>query len=180
MVDPKGRAALRPRPPLPGWSPAVHRLVVINGNDHGTIPRSWRSRVHTRHQHWTHRLLAALAIVASVLGVTTAVAPAADAAVHSSCTQSRCAAARSADSTWSSKGYPSSRGWYDWPDGRCNFTGGTFQNREGRLPADHRYQEFDVYPRACDTSRDAYRIVVDRTNGSVYFSPDHYANFYRL
>lgn len=136
--------------------------------------------MHTLQPHWTHRLLAALAVVASVLGVTTAVAPAAEATVYSSCTQSRCSAARSANSTWSSKNYPSSRGWYDWPNGQCNFAGGTFQNREGQLPAGHRYQEFDVYPRACNASRDAYRIVVDRTNGNVYFSPNHYADFYRL
>ncbi len=136
--------------------------------------------MHTLRQHWTRSLLAALAVVASVLGVTTAVAPAADAAVYSSCTQTRCTAARSANSTWSSKGYPGSRGWYSWPNGQCNFAGGTFQNREGQLPSGHSYQEFDVYPRACNASRDAYRIVVDRTTGYVYFSPDHYSNFYRL
>lgn len=136
--------------------------------------------MHTLQPHRTRRLFAALAVVASVLGVTTAVAPAADAAVYSSCTQTRCTAARSANSTWSSKGYPGSRGWYSWPNGQCNFAGGTFQNREGQLPSGHSYQEFDVYPRACNASRDAYRIVVDRTTGYVYFSPDHYSNFYRL
>lgn len=135
--------------------------------------------MHTPQPQWTHRLLAALAIVASVLGVTTVVTPAADAAVYSSCTQSRCSAARSANSTWSSLGYPGP-GWYDWPNGQCNYTGGTFQNREGQLPAGHTYQEFDVYPRSCGAARDAYRIVRDRTNGYVYFSPDHYSNFYRL
>ncbi|MCP2245507.1 ribonuclease domain-containing protein [Lentzea aerocolonigenes] len=134
----------------------------------------------TLQSHRARRLFAALAVVASVLGVTTVVTPAANADVYDSCTQSRCSAARSANSTWSSKGYPSSRGWYSWPTGQCNFAGGTFQNREGQLPSDHRYQEFDVYPRTCNASRDAYRIVVDRTDGAVYFSPDHYANFYRL
>jgi ribonuclease T1 len=143
-------------------------------------PCRWRPEVHTLQPHWTTRLLAALAIVASVLGVTTAVAPAADAAVYNSCTQSRCSAARDANRIWSSKGYPTTRKWYDWPSGKCNFAGGTFQNREGQLPAGHTYQEFDVYPRACGASRDAYRIVRDRTNGYVYFSPDHYGNFYRL
>ncbi|GHH29966.1 ribonuclease domain-containing protein [Lentzea cavernae] len=136
--------------------------------------------MHTLQPHWTRRLLAALAVVASVLGVTTVVAPAADAAVYNSCTQSRCSAARSANSTWSSKGYPGTRGWNSWPGGQCNFAGGVHQNREGQLPAGHRYLEFDVYPRACNASRDAYRIIVDRTDGTVYFSPDHYANFYRL
>jgi len=133
----------------------------------------------TLQSHRARRLFAALAIVASVLGVTTFVTPAANADVYDSCTLSRCSAASAANSTWSAKGYPG-RGWYSWPNGQCNFTGGTFQNREGQLPAGHRYQEFDVYPRTCNASRDAYRIVVDRTDGAVYFSPDHYANFYRL
>ncbi|MEU0883388.1 ribonuclease domain-containing protein [Lentzea sp. NPDC005914] len=135
--------------------------------------------MHTLQPHWTHRLLAALAIVVSVLGVTTAVAPAADAAVYNSCTQSRCAAARSANSTWQSMGYPS-KGWYAWPAGKYNYTGGQFFNREGQLPSGYIYQELDVYPRAKGAARDAYRIVVNKNNGVVYFSPDHYSNFYRL
>ncbi len=125
-------------------------------------------------------MLAALAIVASVLGATLVAAPAAEARVYPTCSLSRCAAARSADATWESKGYPATRNWYSWPNGQYNFAGGTFQNREGQLPAGHRYQEFDVYPRARGAARDAYRIVVDRTNGQVYFSPDHYGNFYAL
>ncbi|MCX2951614.1 ribonuclease domain-containing protein [Lentzea sp. NEAU-D7] len=136
--------------------------------------------MHTLQPHRTRRLFAALAVVASVFGVTTAVSPAADAAVYGSCTQTRCEAARSARSIWSGKGYPSTRGWNSWPNGQCNFAGGVHQNREGQLPAGHSYLEFDVYPRACGASRDAYRIIVDRTAGTVYFSPDHYANFYRL
>lgn len=125
-------------------------------------------------------MLAAFAVVASVLGVTLVAAPAAEAKVYPTCSQSRCSAARSADATWKSKGYPSQRDWYSWPNGQCNFAGGKFGNREGQLPAGHSYQEFDVYPRACNASRDAYRIVVDRTNGQVYFSPDHYGNFYAM
>lgn len=136
--------------------------------------------MQTLQPHWTRRLLAALAIVASVLGVTAVVTPAADATVYSSCTQSRCAAARDANRIWSSKGYPISRNWYSWPNGQYNFAGGVFQNREGQLPAGHTYQEFDVYPRARGAARDAYRIVRDRTNGVVYFSPNHYGDFYRL
>jgi guanyl-specific ribonuclease Sa len=136
--------------------------------------------VHTLQPHWTRRLLAALAIVASVLGATTVVTPAADAAVYSSCTQSRCTAASSANSTWASKGYPTQSGWYSWPNGQYNYTGGTFQNREGQLPSGHSYQEFDVYPRARGAARDAYRIVRDRTANVVYFSPNHYTDFYKL
>ena len=137
--------------------------------------------MQTLQPHRTRRLFAALAIVASVLGVTAAVAPAADAAVYNSCTQSRCSAAVSANKTWQQKGYPSTRGWVsNWSGSQCNYAGGVHQNREGQLPAGHYYLEFDVYPRACGASRDAYRIIVDRTAGTVYFSPDHYANFYRL
>lgn len=123
------------------------------------------------------RFAVTVTAVAATLGFC---ATSADATVYSSCTMSRCADARSADSTWDSLGYPGSRGWYDWPDGDCNYAGGTYSNREGELPAGHPYQEFDVYPRACGASRDAYRIVVDMSTGAVWFSPDHYGNFYRL
>lgn len=146
--------------------------------------RAWQGGfVHTLQStrlSWSKRLVLAVAAIASLLGVSLVVPPAADAAVDSSCTMSRCADAREANSIWKSKGYPSSRGWYNWPDGRCNFAGGQFYNREGQLPSGHYYLEFDVYPRSCGASRDAYRIVVDRTTGVVYFSPDHYSNFYRI
>ncbi len=129
---------------------------------------------------WPRRLAVTLAALASVLGVSVAVTPAAEAAVHSTCSMTRCADARSANTTWQSKGYPGTRGWYGWTNGQCNFAGGTFYNREGQLPSGHSYREFDVYPRACGAARDAYRIVVDRTTGVVYFSPNHYGDFYRL
>jgi ribonuclease T1 len=129
---------------------------------------------------WPKRLVVTLMAMASMLGVSIVVTPAADATVYSSCNISRCSNARSANSTWSSKGYPGTRGWYSWPNGQCNFAGGTFRNDEGQLPSGHSYREFDVFPRACNASRDAYRIIVDLTNGVVYFSPNHYTDFYRL
>ncbi|RMI37351.1 ribonuclease N [Actinomadura harenae] len=92
---------------------------------------------------------------------------------------STCADGSSAAATWASKGWPSSSGWYAWPDGRYNYTGGVFQNREGQLPSGVSYHEYDVYSRAKGAARDAYRIVHSST-GKVYFSPDHYANFYLL
>ncbi|GLZ28676.1 hypothetical protein Lesp02_08660 [Lentzea sp. NBRC 105346] len=136
--------------------------------------------MHTLQPHWTRRLLVALAAVASLLSVSLAVAPAAEARVYSYCGISGCSAARSADSIWESKGYPSARNWYSWPNGQCNFAGGTYYNRDGQLPSGHTYQEFDVYPRACGAPRDAKRIVVDRTTGQVYFSPNHYTDFYPM
>ncbi|WBC16356.1 ribonuclease N [Micromonospora sp. WMMA1998] len=123
--------------------------------------------------------VAAAALVAPST-VSTRLAEPAGAAVYSSCTMSRCADARTARSGWSAKSFPTSRGWYSWSGGQCNFAGGRFYNYEGQLPANATYYEYDVYPRACNASRDAYRIVVNRSTGATWFSPDHYANFYRL
>ena len=125
------------------------------------------------------------ALAGSALVVPAVVAPtrttaAAEATVYSSCTLSRCSAARTARSGWSSLGWPTSRGWYSWPYGQYNYTGGTFQNREGQLPANANYNEYDVYPRANGAARDAYRIVVNRSTRETWFTPDHYVNFYKL
>ena len=106
--------------------------------------------------------------------------PAANASVSSSCHLSGCAAAISANSTWSDMGYPSSRGWYDWPNGECNYAGGTYYNDDGQLPSGDSFQEFDVNPRSCGAHRDAVRIVVDMDSGQVWYSPDHYADFYEI
>ena len=129
---------------------------------------------------WTKRFAVTFTAFASLLGVSVVATPAADAAVYSSCTQSRCSAARSANSTWAAMGYPGTRGWYDWPNGQCNFAGGEYYNNDGQLPGGDYFQEYDVYPRACGASRDAYRIVVDLDTGAVWFSPNHYTDFYRL
>ncbi|MEU0958638.1 ribonuclease domain-containing protein [Micromonospora aurantiaca] len=134
------------------------------------------------------RALAASALVTAVAAaalvapstVSTRLAEPAAAAVYGSCTQSRCADASTARSGWSAKSFPTSRGWYSWSGGQCNFAGGRFYNYEGQLPAGATYYEYDVYPRACNASRDAYRIVVNKSTGATWFSPDHYANFYRL
>ncbi|MEW9550500.1 ribonuclease domain-containing protein [Nonomuraea sp. NPDC050783] len=123
-------------------------------------------------------LLAVLGALACLLGLGTALPANAD--VHGSCTIPRCAAARSAASIWESKDYPTRSGWYPWPDGRHNYTGGRFRNREGQLPAGATYYEYDVYSRARGAARDAYRIVVNRGTGAVWFSPDHYTDFHRL
>ncbi|MFY1623052.1 ribonuclease domain-containing protein [Micromonospora sp. WMMD723] len=130
-------------------------------------------------------LLALLtALVAALLVGPSVVAPRltdpASAAVYGSCTMSRCADARTARSGWSGKGFPTSRGWYSWSGGLSNFAGGQFHNYEGQLPAGATYYEYDVYPRVSGAARDAYRIVVNRSSGATWFSPDHYANFYRI
>ena len=134
------------------------------------------------------RLLSAVAIVFAFTGgslvAPAVVAPthtaAARAAVFSTCTMSRCSAARTARTGWSSLGWPTRSGWYSWPYGQYNYTGGTFQNRERQLPANATYSEYDVYPRARGAARDAYRIVVNRSTRETWFTPDHYVNFYKL
>lgn len=126
-------------------------------------------------------LLAALVATTSLFGASVIAAPAAQADWAPSCTHNGCAEALSSNSTWKSLGYPSSRGWYDWPPtGTCNFAGGTYNNYEGELPSGHSYLEFDVTPRECGAPRQAYRIILDRTTGDVYFTPDHYGTFYFL
>ena len=129
---------------------------------------------------WTKRLTLAVTTLAAMLGLAVVAAPAASATVYDSCTISGCDNAASANSTWQSMGYPSSRGWYNWPNGECNYAGGTYYNDDGQLPNGDSFQEFDTNPRACGAHRDAARIVVDMNTGTVWYSPDHYADFYQL
>lgn len=126
------------------------------------------------------RMLVVLTAMLSFVAGGITAAPAAEANVYGSCTHSGCTEAYSSRSIWSSMGYPSTRGWVSWPNGQCNFAGGVHRNAEGQLPAGHSYLEFDVTPRACGAARQSYRLVLDRTTGVVYFSPNHYADFYRM
>ena len=130
------------------------------------------------------KLTLALVLVAGLVAGPAVVAPAtvdaAHASVYSSCTISGCADARTARSGWSSLGFPTVRNWYAWPYGQYNFAGGEFYNREGQLPSGATYYEYDVVPRSRGAARDAKRIIVNRSTGVTWYSPDHYANFYRL
>jgi ribonuclease T1 len=123
-------------------------------------------------------MIAAALVGPSVL--TPRLSDSAQAAVYSSCTMTRCADARTARSGWSGKGFPTTRGWYTWSGGLYNFAGGRFYNYEGQLPTNATYYEYDVYPRAYGASRDAYRIIVNKSTGATWFSPNHYTDFYRL
>lgn len=122
------------------------------------------------------------AAAVTVLPTSTTAATSATAAmsVWPTCSISGCAAAMSAHRIWADDGFPSRRGWYDWPNGKCNYAGGTYRNQEGELPSADRFREFDVKPRACGASRDAYRVVVDMTTGDAWYSPDHYTTFYEI
>jgi ribonuclease len=139
--------------------------------------------VPTKHHSrptWRKRLGRTFTAVVSMAGLAVVTTPAAEADVVNSCDISGCSDAASASSIWKSMGYPSSRGWYRWPNGECNYAGGAYDNDDGQLPGGDSFQEFDVHPRACGAHRDAGRIVVDLNTGTVWFSPDHYSDFYRL
>ena len=140
-----------------------------------TVPTKHHSRLT-----WLKRLALTLTAFGSMAGFAIVATPAAHADVINSCTISGCSAARSANSTWDSLGYPDSRGWYNWPNGECNYAGGTYYNDDGQLPNGDSFQEFDVNPRACGAARDAARIVLDTDTGTVWYSPDHYSDFYQL
>ncbi|MGW0803473.1 ribonuclease domain-containing protein [Nonomuraea sp. NPDC002799] len=132
----------------------------------------------SRRPSWTVRLAVVLTAVTSLIGLA-GVTPA-TATVYDTCTISRCADARAATAVWASYDYPTTAGWYAWPDSRHNYTGGRFYNREGQLPSGATYNEYDVYSRARGERRDAYRIVVNRSTGVTWFSPNHYTDFHRL
>ncbi|GAB3973748.1 ribonuclease domain-containing protein [Actinoallomurus acanthiterrae] len=137
--------------------------------------------MHTRlrpHSSWPGRIAVTLAATASVAGMV-GTTPA-SASVYKSCKIAKCVDAAHSAKIWASKGYPTRRGWYPWKSGKYNFTGGRFQNREGELPKGATYSEYDVYPRTKGAHRDAFRIVVNRKTHAVWFSPDHYKNFYKL
>jgi len=100
--------------------------------------------------------------------------------VRPTCTISGCSAARTAFSLWEDDGFPSTRGWYSWTGGKCNYAGGTYRNSGRDLPLGDSYLEFDVKPRACGAARDALRIVVDLDTGQAWYSPDHYTTFLEI
>jgi ribonuclease T1 len=62
------------------------------------------------------------------------------------------------------------------PDG---YVGGRiFQNREGRLPSDGNYREFDIDPH--EGNRNAERIIVEWNTKKAWYTGDHYQTFIPL
>lgn len=59
--------------------------------------------------------------------------------------------------------------------------GQTFANRDGRLPASDgvTYSEWDVNPRVQGSPRDSMRLVTG-SDGSAWFTNDHYETFVRI
>lgn len=56
--------------------------------------------------------------------------------------------------------------------------GRVFQNREGRLPSDGDYREFDVDPH--NGPRNAERIIVEWNTKKAWYTADHYQTFIPL
>ena len=57
-------------------------------------------------------------------------------------------------------------------------TAGSLKNREGRLPEDGSYREYDVDPKPPKgTPRNGDRLDVDQDTGRAYFTDDHYETF---
>jgi ribonuclease T1 len=62
------------------------------------------------------------------------------------------------------------------PDG---YVGGrVFENREGRLPAEGDYREFDVDPH--NGQRNAERLIVEWKTKKAWYTGDHYQTFTEL
>lgn len=57
--------------------------------------------------------------------------------------------------------------------------GRIFKNREGHLPRNGNYREYDVDPNT-GMGRNSERIVVDQTTGDAWYTADHYASFIKL
>jgi len=53
--------------------------------------------------------------------------------------------------------------------------GRTFENREGRLPPDGDYREFDVDPH--NGQRNADRLIVEWNTKKAWYTGDHYRTF---
>ncbi|GII97459.1 ribonuclease domain-containing protein [Sinosporangium siamense] len=126
------------------------------------------------------RLRLAVVVAAAALAVPVGGAAPAAATVHPACTHRDCPAAYTANSGWGRLGYPTTRAWHAWPYGQANFSGGRYRNLNRQLPAGGVYYEYDVNPRRQGARRDAYRLVRDSGTGTVWFSPDHYNDFYKM
>ena len=58
--------------------------------------------------------------------------------------------------------------------------GKIFRNREGKLPRDKKYREYDVHPFTQNQSRGAERLVIDEQKTVFYYTKDHYDTFVKV
>jgi len=55
--------------------------------------------------------------------------------------------------------------------------GRKFKNKEGNLPENGNYKEYDVDPKPLEGSRNSERIVIDEETGKAWYTSDHYKTF---
>lgn len=58
--------------------------------------------------------------------------------------------------------------------------GKVFRNREGKLPRDKKYREYDVHPTIQNQSRGKERLVIDEQKTVFYYTKDHYNTFVKI
>jgi len=58
--------------------------------------------------------------------------------------------------------------------------GKVFRNREGKLPRDKKYREYDVHPTIQNQSRGKERLVIDEQKSVFYYTKDHYNTFVKI
>lgn len=64
----------------------------------------------------------------------------------------------------------------DWRT-RSGYVGGSvFENREGRLPKDGAYREYDIHPARQGVNRGPERVVIDTRSGRGWYTGTHYGD----
>lgn len=58
--------------------------------------------------------------------------------------------------------------------------GRVFRNREGKLPKEKKYREYDVHPLTVNQSRGMERLVIDEQKTVFYYTKDHYNTFVKV
>ncbi len=146
----------------------------------------------SKHPHRSRVLVRAATVVALTLGGgvvgPAALAPgSAQAAVREQCGPplivQECNLARQVALIWQNQigPWPQARQW--WTAGAWKIrSGGRYENRDRQLPQGNWF-EYDVQAhRIQDNPRNLglRRLVRNTNNGAVYYTPDHYRNFYRI
>jgi guanyl-specific ribonuclease Sa len=71
---------------------------------------------------------------------------------------------------------------HNWSPPKGYAGGKKFVDKNGTLPPDGDYKEYDIYPKPPPNSggRDAKRIVIDVGTQIMFYTADHFATFVRL
>jgi hypothetical protein len=72
---------------------------------------------------------------------------------------------------------------HNWSPPKGYAGGKKFANKDGVLPANGDYKEYDIYPKpppGPGGGRDAKRIVIDVNTQIMFYTADHFATFVKL